>query len=108
MLIHGKERARMRTLLKRSIAKVQRLHDQGRVGRLIRKILSTESPYTLDTLTLPNGSTTDNKYAIHTTVSHYFYDWFKRKIYLNFGFPDLTQTSNDSSTMKTSLSLNTK
>jgi len=86
MLIHGKERARMRSLLKRSIAKVQQLHDQGRVGRLIRNILSTESPYTLDTLTLPNGSTTDNKHAIHTTVSHYFYDWFKRKIYLNFGF----------------------
>ena len=85
-LLHGKERTRFRYLAKQSIAKVQQLQDQGRWGRIFKTLTSTVTPYTLDTLILSNGSTTDNKHAISTITTHYFHDWFKNKVYLDFGF----------------------
>ena len=84
--MHGKERSRYRYLAKQSIARVQQLQDQGRWGRIFKTIMSSTTPYTLDTLTLPNGSITDNKHAISTVTTHYFHDWFKNKVYLDFGF----------------------
>ena len=44
-------------------------------------------PYTLDTLRLPDGSITDNKYAIHKMCTDFFrQEWFANKAHLNFGF----------------------
>jgi hypothetical protein len=45
------------------------------------------TPYTLDTLRLPDGSITDNKYAIHKMCTDFFRrEWFANIAHLNFGF----------------------
>jgi len=98
--MHGKSRSAMRLRSKANVRRIERLRLQGRWGRIIKTITSSQStPFTLETLKI-DGSITANPFQIHQVATNWFNkEWFGNKPLLNYGFhkpgADVTRLTSD-------------
>jgi RNA polymerase nonessential primary-like sigma factor len=75
--MHGRRRSELRTKISAAVANRERLYQEGKLGRVIKSVLGTESNrFDYDSLQTPEGIITEPT-AVHNKVASHFQDWFE-------------------------------
>jgi hypothetical protein len=83
--MHGRRRSELRTKISAAVANRERLYQEGKLGRVIKSVLGTESNrFDYDSLQTPEGIITEPT-AVHNKVASHFQDWFEGPTEFNTG-----------------------